>query len=62
MADCDACFELERQVMRRLAGHVKVLDEVQAFKYFDERDLLGFVDGTENPVGAAAGVAALVGT
>jgi putative iron-dependent peroxidase len=38
-----------------------VVDEVHGFRYFDERDLLGFVDGTENPVGAAAGSAALVG-
>jgi putative iron-dependent peroxidase len=37
------------------------VDEVHGFRYFDERDLLGFVDGTENPVGAAAGTAALVG-
>ena len=36
-------------------------DEVHGFRYFDERDLLGFVDGTENPVGRAAGAAALVG-
>ena len=28
-----------------------VVDEVHGFKYFDERDLLGFVDGTENPTG-----------
>jgi porphyrinogen peroxidase len=27
---------------------------VHGFKYFDERDLLGFVDGTENPEGAEA--------
>ena len=38
-----------------------MVDEVHGFRYFDERDLLGFVDGTENPVGAAAGSAALVG-
>ena len=57
----DLCFELERQVMRRLAGHVKVLDEVQGFKYFDERDLLGFVDGTENPEGRAATAAITIG-
>ena len=34
---------------------------MHGFRYFDERDLLGFVDGTENPVGRAAGVAALAG-
>jgi putative iron-dependent peroxidase len=56
----DLCFEFVTQVMSRLAGAVTVVDEVHGFRYFDERDLLGFVDGTENPVGAAAGTAALV--
>ncbi len=37
--------------MSRLRGAVTVQDEVHGFKYFDERDLLGFVDGTENPRG-----------
>ena len=36
-------------------GSVTVADEVYGFRYFDERDLLGFVDGTENPDGQAAG-------
>ena len=57
----DLCFEFVTQVMSRLAGAVTVVDEVHGFRYFDERDLLGFVDGTENPAGAAAGAAALVG-
>ena len=57
----DLCFEFAAQALSRLAGAVSVVDEVHGFRYFDERDLLGFVDGTENPVGAAAGTAALVG-
>jgi porphyrinogen peroxidase len=57
----DLCFEFAAQVMNRLAGAAAVVDEVHGFRFFDERDLLGFVDGTENPVGAAAGAAALVG-
>jgi porphyrinogen peroxidase len=57
----DLCFELSRQLMVRLAGHVDVVDEVHGFRYFDERDLLGFVDGTENPVGDAAVAAVTVG-
>ena len=57
----DLCFELAGQIMRRLGGAVAVVDEVHGFKYFDERDLLGFVDGTENPTGPAALDAALVG-
>jgi putative iron-dependent peroxidase len=57
----DICFEFVTQVMNRLAGAATVMDEVHGFRFFDERDLLGFVDGTENPVSSAAGVAALVG-
>jgi putative iron-dependent peroxidase len=38
-----------------------VVDEVHGFRSFDERDLLGFVDGTENPEGAAAVDAVLIG-
>jgi porphyrinogen peroxidase len=57
----DLCFEFITQVMKRLAGAVTVRDEVQGFRYFDERDLIGFVDGTENPVGTAAARAGLVG-
>jgi putative iron-dependent peroxidase len=43
----DLCFELASQVMSRIGNVVTVADEVHGFKYFDERDLLGFVDGTE---------------
>jgi porphyrinogen peroxidase len=57
----DLCFEFASQAMTRLAGAVTVVDEVQGFRFFDERDLLGFVDGTENPAGAAAVTAAIVG-
>ncbi|MFI6446644.1 Dyp-type peroxidase [Kitasatospora sp. NPDC050543] len=57
----DLCFELAAKIVGRLAGAATVVDEVHGFKYFDERDLLGFVDGTENPDGRAAEAAALVG-
>jgi porphyrinogen peroxidase len=57
----DLCFELASLIMDRLAGSVVVVDEVHGFKYFDDRDLLGFVDGTENPTGKAATVAVTVG-
>ena len=57
----DACFELARLLMNRLAGHATVVDETHGFRYFDERDLLGFVDGTENPEGDAATAAVLIG-
>jgi putative iron-dependent peroxidase len=57
----DLCFEVATLIMDRLRGSVVVVDETHGFKYFDERDLLGFVDGTENPVGRAAADATLVG-
>ena len=57
----DLCFEFAAQVMRRLSGAVEVADEVQGFRYFDERDLIGFVDGTESPGGAAGIDAAIAG-
>ena len=57
----DLCFELAANIMERLAGVATVADTVQGFKYFDDRDLLGFVDGTENPVAQAAVEATLIG-
>jgi porphyrinogen peroxidase len=45
----DMSFELTRQLMSKLEGYVDVVDEVHAFRYFDQRDILGFVDGTANP-------------
>ncbi|MBP2703947.1 Dyp-type peroxidase [Microbispora sp. RL4-1S] len=57
----DLCFELASHIMDRLRGSVVVRDEVHGFTYFDERDLLGFVDGTENPVGPVASEAVLIG-
>ncbi|HXN45960.1 MAG TPA: Dyp-type peroxidase [Bryobacteraceae bacterium] len=57
----DLCFELATQIMARLGNAVSPVDEVQGFRYFDERDLFGFVDGTENPTGGAATDAVLIG-
>jgi putative iron-dependent peroxidase len=57
----DLCFEFATRVMDRLAGSVTVTDEVYGFRYFDERDLLGFVDGTENPTDQASLAAAFIG-
>ena len=59
--EMDLCFELVSQIMDRIGGAVAVADETHGFRYFDDRDLLGFVDGTENPRDAAALNAALVG-
>ncbi|WP_438390141.1 Dyp-type peroxidase [Caballeronia sp. DA-9] len=50
----DLCFELATQLMTRLGNAVSVVDEVHGFRYFDLRDMVGFVDGTENPRGREA--------
>jgi len=57
----DLCFELATQIMDRIGDAVTVADEVQGFRYFDDRDVVGFVDGTENPRGEAAREAAIIG-
>lgn len=56
----DMCFEIERLILEALGDAVTVADEVQGFRYFDSRDLLGFVDGTENPTGIGLAQSALI--
>ncbi|HBK47679.1 MAG TPA: peroxidase [Xanthomonadaceae bacterium] len=57
----DLCFELVSHISSRLGDSIASADEVQGFGYFDNRDLIGFVDGTENPVAQAAIDATIVG-
>ena len=57
----DMCFEFERILLNSLGDGVTVVDEVSGFRYFDARDLLGFVDGTANPTGLDLPASALVG-
>jgi putative iron-dependent peroxidase len=57
----DLCFELATQIMVSVGDAVTAVDEVHGFRYFDDRDLLGFVDGTENPTAQTAIDAAYVG-
>jgi porphyrinogen peroxidase len=58
----DLCFELAMQIMDSIEDVVSVADEVHGFRYFDDRDVMGFVDGTENPRGDVAREAAIVGS
>src|SRR2546426_7434341 len=60
-ARMDLCFELATQVMIRLGGAVTDVDELHGFQYFDDRDLIGFVDGTENPTDQLAVDATIIG-
>jgi putative iron-dependent peroxidase len=57
----DVCFELAGRLVDAMAGAITVVDEVHGFKFFDNRDLMGFVDGTENPDGPIAVSATQIG-
>ena len=57
----DVCFELAGKIVEAMAGAMTVVDEVHGFRFFDNRDLLGFVDGTENPDGPLADSATRIG-
>ncbi len=57
----DLCFELAYRINEQLRGSIDIVDEVHGFRYFDQRDLLGFVDGTENPEGNDAVAAVQIG-
>jgi putative iron-dependent peroxidase len=59
-ASLDMCFELAGRIVRALDA-VTVVDETHGFRFFDNRDLLGFVDGTENPEGPLAVSATEIG-
>ncbi len=56
----DMCFEVATQIMERVGTAASTVDEVHGFRYFDDRDLMGFVDGTENPRDQEAIDAALI--
>ncbi|MHA7653005.1 Dyp-type peroxidase [Mycobacterium sp. ML4] len=57
----DVCFELAGRIVKAMGAAVTVVDEVHGFRFFDNRDLLGFVDGTENPQGPIALSATMIG-
>lgn len=56
----DVCFELATKLVTAM-GAITVVDETHGFRFFDNRDLLGFVDGTENPDGPLADSATRIG-
>jgi putative iron-dependent peroxidase len=57
----DVCFELATKLAEAFDGALRIVDETHGFKFFDNRDLMGFVDGTENPDGALARSATQIG-
>ena len=59
--DMGVCYELAAQIFAHLGESVTLIDETHGFRYFDDRDLTGFVDGTENPVGEDSVAATIIG-
>jgi putative iron-dependent peroxidase len=57
----DMCFELATHIMAGIADATLPVDEVHGFRYFDDRDIIGFVDGTENPQGTLASDSTIIG-
>jgi putative iron-dependent peroxidase len=55
------CFDMATQIAAVLNPVADCIDEVHGFRYWDGRSILGFVDGTENPVGDERQLFALVG-
>ena len=57
----DATYQLANVLFKAFGSSVTLVEEVSCFKYLDNRDLTGFVDGTENPAGEQRKAVALVG-
>jgi putative iron-dependent peroxidase len=45
----DVIFDTARAAIAALAGHATVAEETSSWTYQHDRDLTGFIDGTENP-------------
>jgi putative iron-dependent peroxidase len=56
----DVLFDMARSVLRDLAGQASLADETSSWSYRHDRDLTGFVDGSENPTLLDAPSAALL--
>ena len=58
----DLNYLVLRKIVNCFAGSIAIVEEVNGFRYLDNRDLTGFVDGTENPQGDERAEVALVDT
>lgn len=45
----DVIFDVAREAIAALAPIARVTDDVSSWPYRHDRDLTGFIDGTENP-------------
>jgi putative iron-dependent peroxidase len=56
----DVVFDMARSVVRDLAGQASIGEETSSWSYRRDRDLTGFIDGSENPTLLDAPTAALL--
>lgn len=56
----DVNFSLAQAALAAFGNAIAVQEEVQGFRWIEDRDLSGFVDGTENPQGAERAAVALI--
>jgi len=56
----DVIFDMARSVVRDLAGLASLVEETSSWPYRHDRDLTGFIDGSENPTLLDAPAAALL--
>jgi putative iron-dependent peroxidase len=56
----DVVFDMARSVVHDLAGQASLADETSSWPYRHDRDLTGFIDGSENPTLLDAPAAALL--
>jgi porphyrinogen peroxidase len=56
----DVVFDLSRNVITKLEGLASVAEETSSWPYLHDRDLTGFIDGTENPTVIEAPEVALI--
>lgn len=56
----DVCFSAGQMAMRVFGEAVIIEQETQGFRWIEERDLTGFIDGTENPQGDERAQIALI--
>jgi porphyrinogen peroxidase len=57
----DVIFEVSRMAIRELARLARVAEETSSWPYRHDRDLTGFIDGTENPTLIEASESAVIG-
>ncbi|NRD72591.1 Dyp-type peroxidase [Shewanella sp. VB17] len=57
----DILHLIANEICQMFEGLVELVDEERGFRFMDNRDLTGFVDGTENPKGRHRQEVALVG-